>query len=201
MTASEGMRLKWLNPIAHDLNRGLRDISHKSNHFNGFIKLYHIVVTNGKIHFITFNRSIKPAHMSHSFNRIWIHAIWSTKERYPLITTSVERKVYDYMQKEFNELGCPVRIINGMPDHIHSLFLLGPQHGIAPVIKQVKGSTSHWINEQDLLKEKFAWQTGYAAYSVSESVLEKVFNYVAKNNIIKRKLFYKSTRNLKHYTD
>jgi len=61
----------------------------------------------------------------------------------------------------------------------HSLFLLNPQRGVADIIKQVKGSTSHYINEQDLIKEKFAWQTGYAAYSVSESVLEKVFNYIA----------------------
>ncbi len=116
--------------------------------------------------------------MPHSFNKIWIHAIWATKNRAPLIVLKSEKRVHDYMRGQFIEIGCPVRIINGMPDHVHCLFLLNPKKSISEVIKQVKGSTSHYINEQDLLPEKFAWQTGYAAYSVSESVLEKVFEYI-----------------------
>jgi putative transposase len=116
--------------------------------------------------------------MPHSYNKIWIHAIWATKDRTPSISANIESKVYDFMRKQFIDLGCPVRVINGMPDHAHCLFLLSPQKTIADVIKQVKGSTSHFINEQNLIKEKFAWQTGYAAYSVSESVVEKVFQYI-----------------------
>ena len=116
--------------------------------------------------------------MPHSFNKIWIHAIWATKERVPLIVSKIEQQVYKFMRSQFLESGCPVCIINGMPDHVHCLFLLNPQKAIADIVKQVKGSTSHFINEQDLIKEKFAWQTGYAAYSVSESVLENVFEYI-----------------------
>lgn len=116
--------------------------------------------------------------MSHSFNKIWIHAIWATKERMPLIDSKSEIKIHDYMRKQFVEIDCPVRIINGMPDHIHCLFLLSSQKSIAEIIKQIKGSTSHFVNEKNLISEKFVWQTGYAAYSVSESQLEKVFQYV-----------------------
>ncbi len=65
-----------------------------------------------------------------------------------------------------------------MPEHVHLLFLLNPQKALTDVLKRVKGNTSHWINEQDLIKGKFAWQSGYAAYSVSESQLEKVYNYI-----------------------
>jgi putative transposase len=117
--------------------------------------------------------------MSHSLNRIWVHAIWSTKRRYPFIMPAIENRVHNYMKEQFDESGCPVRIINGMPEHVHSLFLLGPQCTVAGTIKQVKGSTSHWINEEDLIPGRFAWQTGYAAYSVSESLLKKVYNYIA----------------------
>jgi REP element-mobilizing transposase RayT len=116
--------------------------------------------------------------MPHSFNKIWIHAIWSTKERYPLIITTAEKKIYDLMSNEFIEAGCPVRIINGMADHVHSLFLLNPNKAVTDIIKQVKGSCSHEINKQNITKEKFAWQTGYAAYSVSESATEKVYHYI-----------------------
>lgn len=116
--------------------------------------------------------------MPHSFIKIWIHAIWSTKEREPLIKLAIEKNIHEYMHKEFVDMNCPVRIINGMPDHVHCLFLLSREKSIADVIKQVKGSSSHYVNEQNLIAEKFAWQTGYAAYSVSESQLEKVFQYI-----------------------
>ena len=116
--------------------------------------------------------------MSHSFNKIWIHAIWATKERMPLIHSSVENKIYPFIAVQLREQGCPVRIINGMPDHIHCLFLLSPQKSISEVIKQIKGSSSHFINQNNIIDDKFAWQTGYAAYSVSESVVEKVYEYI-----------------------
>ena len=109
--------------------------------------------------------------MPHSFNKIWIHAIWATKERIPLIDSSMEQKLHQFISEQLIEMGCPVRIINGMPDHIHCLFLLNPQKSIADVIKQIKGSSSHFTNQNNLIEEKFAWQTGYSAYSVSASAL------------------------------
>jgi REP element-mobilizing transposase RayT len=116
--------------------------------------------------------------MPHSYNKIWIHAVWSTKERLPLIHSAIENKIHEYLKSQFIEMGCPVRIINGMSDHIHCLFLLNPQKPVTEVIKQVKGSSSHFINSSNFTEQKFAWQTGYAAFSVSESVMEKVFNYI-----------------------
>jgi REP element-mobilizing transposase RayT len=86
--------------------------------------------------------------------------------------------MHQFISEQLIEQGCPVRIINGMSDHIHCLFLLNPQKSIAEVIKQIKGSSSHYINQNNLITEKFAWQTGYAAYSVSESVVDKVFHYI-----------------------
>jgi REP element-mobilizing transposase RayT len=96
----------------------------------------------------------------------------------PLIHSSVENKIHQFIAEQLREQGCPVRIINGMPDHIHCLFLLCPQKSIADIIKQIKGSSSHYINQHNLIENKFAWQTGYAAYSVSESVVEKVYEYI-----------------------
>ena len=116
--------------------------------------------------------------MPHSYNKIWIHAIWATKERMPIIHSNIEYKIHQFISEQLRAQGCLVRIINGMPDHIHCLFLLSPQKSIAEVIKQIKGSSSHYVNQNDLTSKKFAWQTGYAAYSVSESVVEKVFQYI-----------------------
>jgi putative transposase len=115
--------------------------------------------------------------MPHSYNKIWIHAIWSTKERLPLIHLEAENKIHRFISEQLKEQGCPVRIVNGMPD-IHCLFLLNPQNSIADVVKQIKGSSSHFVNQDNIIPEKFAWQTGYAAYSVSESAVDRVFEYI-----------------------
>ena len=104
--------------------------------------------------------------------------VFATKNRTPLIKPAVEKQIHAHMREQLIENGCPVRIINGMPDHIHLLFLQNPKMPITDIVKQVKGNTSHWINEQNITTDKFAWQTGYAAYSVSESQLERVFQYI-----------------------
>ena len=116
--------------------------------------------------------------MSHSFYKIWLHIVFSTKNREPLIPKEKEKIIYPFIAEQLRELDCPVRIINGMPDHIHLLFLQNPNKSIAEIIKQIKGSSSHWINQEGIIQHQFAWQTGYGVFSVSESQLEKVYNYI-----------------------
>ena len=124
--------------------------------------------------------------MPHSYYNIWIHAVFSTKERQPLITSEIENQLYSCLYTEFKSMGCALRIVNGLPDHVHCLFLLGPKRSISEVIKHIKGLSSHFINSQYSTAEKFAWQKGYAAFSVSESRLDIVYQYI-KNQKIKLK--------------
>ncbi|MPM02433.1 hypothetical protein SDC9_48682 [bioreactor metagenome] len=116
--------------------------------------------------------------MPQSYNRIWIHAIWSTKDRRKIILNSFEYELHSFMYQQFRECGCPVRIINGVDNHIHCLFLLNPQKSISDVIKQVKGSTSHFINSKNLSPVKFSWQNGFASFSVSDSVVDNIARYI-----------------------
>jgi putative transposase len=116
--------------------------------------------------------------MPHSFVKCWIHALWATKERKPLIKPKIEILVHNKIEQELKESNCFVKIVNGMPDHVHGLFTLNPEKSLSDIIKQIKGSSSHWINHQNFIPLKFAWQSGDAAYSVSESQLEKVYNYI-----------------------
>lgn len=116
--------------------------------------------------------------MSHSLVRIHVHALWSTKLWKPLIPFEIENIVHDYMTHQFEELGCRVHKINGMPDHVHCFFQLNPQKALMDVIKQVKGSTSYFINDQELIEEKFLWQTGYWGISVSDCFFKNVYNYI-----------------------
>ncbi len=121
--------------------------------------------------------------MSHSFNKIWVHAVWSTKERKPLIHEGVEHVIHEIISNQIRSLGCEPKIVNGMPDHIHCLFLLNAQKSIAEVIKQIKGGCSYYVNQNDIISDKFSWQTGYAAFSVSESAASRVYDYIKNQKI------------------
>lgn len=116
--------------------------------------------------------------MSHSINKICVHIIWATKYRRPLIRPDKEHLIHRYLIQQFKDQGCSVIALNGMPDHIHCLVLLNPQKSLSKIVKQVKGSSSYYINHQNLSSEKFSWQTGYAAFSVSESSIQIVKAYV-----------------------
>lgn len=116
--------------------------------------------------------------MPHSYNKIWLHVIFSTKNWQPLIIQPAEKRIYAFLIHELKEMGCPVRIANGMPDHVHLLFLLNPNRASADVIKQIKGSSTRFINQEKITPFEFGWQTGYAAFSVSESQLDKTYYYI-----------------------
>ena len=124
--------------------------------------------------------------MPHSYYNIWIHAVFATKERQPLITSKIEDHLYSCLYTEFKSMDCALRIVNGLSDHVHCLFLLGPKRSVSEVIKHIKGLSSHFINSHYATAEKFAWQKGYAAFSVSESKLDIVYQYI-KNQKINRK--------------
>ena len=128
--------------------------------------------------------------MSHSLTKIWVHAIFSTKDRAPLLKDHFSDQIYEHINGRLSGLGCDVRIISGTEDHLHILFLLSPDKTIAQVIKSIKGESSHWINQQDFLNAKFAWQVGYAAFSVSESNIESVENYIRRQEEHHRRMTF-----------
>ncbi|MFH1853239.1 MAG: transposase, partial [Candidatus Neomarinimicrobiota bacterium] len=68
--------------------------------------------------------------------------------------------------------------INGTADHVHILILLTPAKSLTELIKSAKSVSSHWINRQEYMEPEFAWQTGYSAFSVSESQVEIVEDYI-----------------------
>jgi len=128
--------------------------------------------------------------MSHSLIKIWTHAIFGTKDRTPLLMPDFVSQVNEHINNQLKELGCNARIINGTPDHLHILFILSPDKAISQVMKSIKGESSHWINQQNFLNAKFAWQVGYAAFSVSESNVKGVENYIHRQEEHHRRMTF-----------
>ena len=96
----------------------------------------------------------------------------------PLIHPKIEQQLFEFLKQELKKTGCMVSIVNGMPDHVHCLFGINPQKSITDIIKQIKGSSSHFINSNNLITEKFSWQRGFGAFGVSHSVVDNVYGYI-----------------------
>jgi len=111
--------------------------------------------------------------------KVYIHFVWSTKNRHPYLATPALRKqVWQHIKENAKEKGLFIDTINGYDDHCHCLVSLGNDQTIRKLMQLIKGESAHWINQQKLINEQFEWQDEYFAVSVSESVIDKVRNYI-----------------------
>src|SRR6266550_7336942 len=115
----------------------------------------------------------------HSYCRCWLHLVWVTLDRRPLLSKSAAARISGYLTDYAREKDIYMRINFVNADHVHALIDLPTNRTIEDVIQLFKGSSSHWVNEQDFLPGKFAWQRGYGAFSVSHSGVEEVGAYIA----------------------
>ena len=114
-----------------------------------------------------------------SFIKVYIHFVWSTKNRIPFLhTKELRQKMWNHILEKAREKNIFIDFINGGSDHCHCLISLGYDQSIQQIMQLIKGESSFWINKQNLIEEKFEWQDGYYAVSVSESVIDKVRNYI-----------------------
>jgi REP element-mobilizing transposase RayT len=127
------------------------------------------------------------------FIKVYIHFVWSTKNRVPyLATKELRQKVWSHIRENAKEKGIFIDFINGYSDHCHCLVSLGVDQTMQKVMQLIKGEPSFWINKNNILNElptelptalavglqKFEWQDEYFAVSVSESMIDIVRNYI-----------------------
>ncbi|GAA4320224.1 IS200/IS605 family transposase [Flaviaesturariibacter amylovorans] len=117
--------------------------------------------------------------MSHTLNHAWFHVVWSTKQRAPLIDTSCERLLYPYLEQRFEEQRCRLIALNGMPDHVHALVAPCLERAPSSIMQHVKGASAFWLNRK-VGKKEFAWQTGYALFTVSPDAVKSVARYIER---------------------
>ncbi|WP_339705108.1 IS200/IS605 family transposase [Algoriphagus aquimarinus] len=114
-----------------------------------------------------------------AFVKVYIHLVWSTKNRLPQLDSKELRlKVWNHIRENGHSKGIFVDFINGYSDHCHCLISLGLDQTIQKTVQLLKGESSFWINKNKLTREKFEWQDEYFAVSVSESQLNKVRDYI-----------------------
>lgn len=112
------------------------------------------------------------------FISIWVHLVWATKKRAPLLTKDIRQEVFKHIKENGLKKGIHIDFVNGYVDHVHCLVSLKAEQNIAQILQLLKGESAFWINKNNLSQEQFEWQGDYFAVSVSESGLHAVREYI-----------------------
>ena len=111
---------------------------------------------------------------------IYFHLVWNVHDADSLISKEIERALYRCIVDQIQKLKCQVLAINGVPDHIHLVVKVKSTVSIAHLVKQAKGVSAKFVNDQLINNGCFHWEPGYGAFTVSRWDLEKIINYVKK---------------------
>lgn len=115
--------------------------------------------------------------MGSTFFSLHYHIVFSTKERLPLIKTGWQPRLHSYLGGIVRGMNGVSEIVGGVSDHVHMLASLRPVHCLADLMRDLKKDSSNWV--KDNFDRRFAWQEGYAAFTVSPSAIEGVRTYIA----------------------
>jgi putative transposase len=116
--------------------------------------------------------------MSSTFSQIYIQIVFAVKGREWLIDIKWEEELYKYISGIIKNKDQKLIAINGMPDHIHILIGMKPSCCLSDLVREIKKSSTNFINENKLVKGKFSWQEGFGAFSYSHSSMDAVAKYI-----------------------
>lgn len=113
-----------------------------------------------------------------SYVKSWLHAVWRTRDSVPCLTREIRVPLFSHIKENAKEKGIYIDFINGHFEHVHCLLLINADLSISKTLQLIKGESSFWMNKQKLIPSKFEWADDYFAASVSESMLNKVRDYI-----------------------
>jgi len=112
------------------------------------------------------------------YTQLYVHLVWATWDRLPLITNEIEDRVYAAIAEKCRQLKCIPLAIGGVADHVHVLVRLHPTIAVAELVKEIKGSSSHLVTHQILPSEFFKWQGAYGAFTLRKEDVPQVKAYI-----------------------
>src|SRR6187549_1754508 len=118
--------------------------------------------------------------MPQSLASVYVHAVYSTKGREPLLLDPWREELFTVLGGIANDIGCQTLLVGGVADHVHHLFRLGRTITLADAVGRLKTNSSLWVNQTRRLPGRFHWQGGYAAFSVGKSEVETVREYIRR---------------------
>jgi len=129
--------------------------------------------------------------MGQSLVQNYLHIVFSTKHRQPLIHPPHEQELHAYLGGTCKELECPVLIVGGYVDHVHILCKLSQKIPLMTLVQKVKANSSKWFKTKDKSLEHFFWQNGYGAFSVKPNEVDVVTRYIKNQHAHHSKQIFK----------
>lgn len=114
------------------------------------------------------------------FSQLYIHIVFSPRNRQALIQTAWESQLYRYITGIVQGRGHKLLAIGGMPDHVHLLIGLKPSESISDLVREIKKASTAYVNQNRLSNFHFGWQNGYGVFSHSRSQIDRVGRYVRR---------------------
>jgi len=118
--------------------------------------------------------------MSKAYSELVYHFVWATRGRQPLISTEVEALLLPYVEEKCRQLGYALHAVGCVEDHVHLLVTLKPTDTVADVVKRLKGSSSHFINDEAGSDDVLYWQRGYGVLSLRKRDIPSVTDYIER---------------------
>jgi REP-associated tyrosine transposase len=128
--------------------------------------------------------------MADTFTKLLFHIVFSTKRRQPFISDTLRKELYPYMEGILRRREGVLLNIGGTADHVHLLLRLKPDMSVSKIVQAIKAISSKWVHERPDLPQEFAWQSGYGAFSVSESQARTVWRYIEHQEEHHRKVSF-----------
>lgn len=129
--------------------------------------------------------------MAQSLSKLYIHLIFHTKNNLPLILQQDKKELYAYMGSIIKDNDSIPILINGTSDHVHILCIMSKNIALAKLTEEIKRHSSRWIKTKNIHYQKFAWQAGYAGFSVSQSVHDTTKRYIENQEEHHKKMNFK----------
>lgn len=120
--------------------------------------------------------------MGQSLVKNYVHIVFSTKHRQPLIKPPIESELHRYLGGTCNELECQVIKVGGFTDHVHILCMLSTKIPLMKLLEKVKANSSKWMKTKGAGYENFYWQDGYGAFSVNPSEIDRLIAYISNQH-------------------
>jgi REP element-mobilizing transposase RayT len=129
--------------------------------------------------------------MANTYTQLYFHVVFAVKGRNNHISNKWKDELYKFITGIITNKNQKLMIINGMPNHIHLLIGTKPNCNLSDLVRDIKANSSKWVNEKMFIKGKFEWQTGFGAFTVSQSGVQNVINYIKNQEEHHRKKSFK----------
>ncbi|OPZ71715.1 MAG: Transposase IS200 like protein [bacterium ADurb.Bin478] len=129
--------------------------------------------------------------MANTYTQLYAHVVFAVRGRAHLIAPQWKEELYKYITGIISHKNQKLMVINGMPDHLHLLIGFHPDCALSDLVRDIKANSSKFINEKGWVLGKFAWQTGFGAFTIGQSQISKTANYIEQQETHHKKTTFR----------